>query len=199
LLACVLCTNPKLYWFSLCLYVNRGIEKWKKYLPKHFSIINDKNHQRSSVPCLQTSLYRSLWVEYQVHWPLITGHPSGLGSHGSCKVYWSLFTDSPKQVPSLPISHYRLFLIRKMEKNIFQVTFFRRRFLRPSLEYLPLFSDKVTHTKLTRVRICVGTRSNAFVRSSELLFDGNVAMEQFTLASCLCNIVSTKSYFKWDH
>ncbi len=60
-----------------------------------FVLINDKNHLRSSVPCLQTSLYRSLWVVYQVHWPLITGRPNGLGSQGSCKVYRSLFTDPP--------------------------------------------------------------------------------------------------------
>jgi len=53
-----------------------------------------KNHLRSSVPCLQTSIYRSLWVEYQVHWPLITGCPSGLGSQGS-------------NLQSLPISLYR--------------------------------------------------------------------------------------------
>jgi len=34
-------------------------------------------------------------VEYQVHWPLITGRPIWLGSQGSCKVYQSLFTDPP--------------------------------------------------------------------------------------------------------
>jgi hypothetical protein len=46
-------------------------------IPQDVTIINDKNHLRSSVPCLQTSLYRSLCVVYQVHRPLITGCPSG--------------------------------------------------------------------------------------------------------------------------
>ncbi len=58
---------------------------------------------RSSVPCLQTSLYNSLWVVYQVHRPFFTGCPSGLGNEDSCKVYQSLFTDPPQQVPRLPI------------------------------------------------------------------------------------------------
>ncbi len=31
-----------------------------------------KSHLRSSVPCLQTSLYRSLWVVHQVHRPKFT-------------------------------------------------------------------------------------------------------------------------------
>jgi len=46
------------------------------FLPVEFTqdvtIINDKNHLRSSEPCLQTSLYRLLWVVYQVPRPLIT-------------------------------------------------------------------------------------------------------------------------------
>ncbi len=73
------------------------------------------------VPCLQNSLYRLLLVVYQVHRPLITSYPSGLGNQGSCKVYQALFTGTPQQVPSLPVSQYRSLLIRKnygkMEKT----------------------------------------------------------------------------------
>jgi hypothetical protein len=32
-------------------------------------------------------------VLLQVHRPLFTGHPSGLGSQGKCQVYQSPFTD----------------------------------------------------------------------------------------------------------
>ncbi len=62
-------------------------------IPWDMTIINYKNHLRSIVPCSQTSLYRMLCAEHQVHRPLITGCPCGLGSQDSCKIYWSLFTD----------------------------------------------------------------------------------------------------------
>jgi len=84
-------------------------------------LLNDFfHHLRSSVPCLQqTSLYRLLWVVYQVHRPLSTGHPCGLGSQGSCKVYRSLFTD-----PHSMCQVYRSLLIMKMEKKQKKTRFF---------------------------------------------------------------------------
>ncbi len=84
-------------------------------IPQDVTIINDKNHRRIFVPSLQTSLYRILYVDYQVEGPLITGHSSWLGSQGSCKVYQSLVTDPPQQACSLLISYFRSLLIRKMD------------------------------------------------------------------------------------
>ncbi len=99
-------------------------------IPQDMAIINDKNHLRSSVPCLQASLYRSLWVVYQVHRPPFTGCPSGLGNQVSCKVI-SLSLQIPQQVPSLPISHYRLLFIKNLPYIYFSISYV----------YLELFSS----------------------------------------------------------
>ncbi len=48
-------------------------------ISQNVTIINDKNHLKSSVPCLQTSL-------------------SQTGNLGTCKIYRSFFTDTPQQV-----------------------------------------------------------------------------------------------------
>ncbi len=69
---------------------------------------------RSSVPCLQTSLYRLIWIVYQVHRPLITGHPSGLGELQSLPI--SLYR-SPIAGAKFT-DHYRSLLIRKMKKRL---------------------------------------------------------------------------------
>ena len=45
--------------------------------------------------------------ECQVHRPLFSGRPSGLGIQGNCQVYRPHFTDPSLQMPSLPISLYR--------------------------------------------------------------------------------------------
>ncbi len=71
------------------------------------TIINDKNHLWSNVPCLQTSIYKALWLEYKF---IDLSLKVAL-------VYQSLFTDPTLQVPSLTVSHYSSLLIRKMEKN----------------------------------------------------------------------------------
>ena len=55
--------------------------------------------------------------ECQVHRPLFTGRPSGLGVQGKCQVYRSLFIDPPLQVPSLPIFLYRSLPIGRWQKN----------------------------------------------------------------------------------
>ncbi len=115
-------SNLKLFMLVLTFYLPLlQLSFLPVEIPQYvMTIINDKNHLWSSVPCIQTSLQVCFgyWVLYQVHRPLITGRPSGLGNQGSCKVYHLLFTDPPQQVPSLPISHYRSLLIRQMEKNL---------------------------------------------------------------------------------
>jgi hypothetical protein len=55
--------------------------------------------------------------ECQVHRPLFTGCPSGLGIQGKCQVYQSLFTDPSLQGPSLPISLFRSLPIGRWQKK----------------------------------------------------------------------------------
>ena len=64
---------------------------------------NEKKTPRSSVLSSKTSLYSSpLWVR-----------KSGQLQHCT-----SLFTNPPRQVPSLPSSHYRSFHTRRWEKRV---------------------------------------------------------------------------------
>jgi hypothetical protein len=58
--------------------------------------------------------------ECQVHRPLFSGRPSGLGIQGNCQVYRSLFTDPSLQVPSLPISLYRSLPKGRWQKKLFE-------------------------------------------------------------------------------
>ncbi len=51
---------------------------WWNWLP--VSLTTAFKHLRSNVLCLQTCLYRSLWVVYHVHRPIFTGCPCGLNS-----------------------------------------------------------------------------------------------------------------------
>jgi hypothetical protein len=90
---------------------------WVDSWPRPKFIGRGENHLGRRVPSSQTSLYRSLWREYHVHRPLFTGCSSGLGIQGKCQVYWSLFTDPPLQMPSIPFSLYRSLPIVGWQKN----------------------------------------------------------------------------------
>jgi hypothetical protein len=82
----------------------------------------DKNHLERKVPSSQTSLYRLLWGEYHVNRPLFTGRPSGLGILGKCQAYRSLFTNTPLQVPGLPISPDRSHPEGRWQKKVEHTT-----------------------------------------------------------------------------
>jgi len=91
-----------------------------KIIPQDVTISKDKNNLRSSVLCLQTSLYRSLWAVYQVYRPLSAGRPSGLGNQGTRKVYRSPIAGAKFADLSLQITPYKLFRLRN---KIYLLTF----------------------------------------------------------------------------
>ena len=93
---------------------------------------------------------------YQVHRTLFTGHlgdsamftdlslqvapVSGLVNQGRCKVYRSLFTDAPKNVPSLPISLYRYLYSYMQMQSI-------------SLSQLEIKNEKVRSKSLSKTHL----------------------------------------------
>jgi len=80
--------------FVSCVMFFLILDLFFKTYNKVYCIISlAENHLRSSVPCLQTSIYRSLWVRV----------PS---SQTSC-YRLPLWVRQSGQLQSLPISHYR--------------------------------------------------------------------------------------------
>ncbi len=76
---CCMCCNPA-----------NGRVDFVDGWPRPKSNGRGENHLGRRVPSSQTSLYRLLWGKCNVHRPLFTGRPSGLGVQGKCQVYRSL-------------------------------------------------------------------------------------------------------------